>query len=291
MPPVKLALGTVQFGLNYGVANHRGQIGLDQARAIVAIAHSSGIDTLDTAIDYGQSEATLGQLDLNSFKLITKLPALPAGCPDVAGWVETQLIGSFERLACSSVHGLLFHRPEQLLGEQGPALYRALSELKRQGLVSKIGVSIYEPQELDRLFDEMHFDLVQAPFNLLDARLLASGWLQRLPALGSELHVRSVFMQGLLLMPADERPAKFSRWEPLWREWHDWLQLTGLTPVQACLRHALEFTEISRIVVGVDSAQHLQEIVQAASGALPEIPSTLRSSDPDLLNPSRWNQL
>jgi len=61
--------------------------------------------------------------------------------------------------------------------------------------------------------------------------------------------------------------------------------------VQACLRHALEFTEISRIVVGVDSAQHLQEIVQAASGALPEIPSTLRSSDPDLLNPSRWNQL
>lgn len=291
MSQVKLALGTVQFGLSYGIANSQGQVGLDQAREIVTVARSSGLDTLDTAIAYGQSEATLGQLDLKDFKLITKLPALPDDCTDVRGWVEIQLADSFERLGCSRIHGLLLHRPEQLSGGQGTALYRTLNELKRQGLVEKVGVSIYEPQELDRLFDEMHFDLVQAPFNVLDTRLIDSAWLQRLPALGCELHVRSVFMQGLLLMPAPERPAKFSRWAPLWREWDDWLQASELTPVQACLRHALAFAEISRVVVGVDSARQLEEIVQAASGELPEIPSTLRSSDPDLLNPSRWNQL
>jgi len=291
MLPVKLALGTVQFGVNYGVANRQGQVGLDQAREIVTVARSSGLDTLDTAIAYGQSEATLGQLDLMDFKLITKLPALPDDCTDVPGWVEMQLAGSFERLGCSRIHGLLLHRPEQLLGGQGATLYRTLNDLKRQGLVEKVGVSIYEPQELDRLFGDMHFDLVQAPFNVLDTRLIDSGWLQRLPALGCELHVRSVFMQGLLLMPVAERPAKFSRWAPLWQEWDNWLQASELTPVQACLRHALAFAEISRVVVGVDSARQLEEIVQAASGELPEIPSTLRSSDPDLLNPSRWNQL
>lgn len=291
MPPVKLALGTVQFGLSYGIANSRGQVGLEQARAIVKVARSSGLDTLDTAIAYGQSEATLGQLDLMGFKLITKLPALPDDCTDVRGWVQMQLAGSFERLGCSRIHAVLLHRPEQLLGGQGATLYRTLIELKRQGLVEKIGVSIYEPQELDRLFDGMHFDLIQAPFNLLDTRLIDSGWLQRLPALGCELHVRSVFMQGLLLMPIAERPVKFSRWNPLWQEWDGWLQASELTPVQACLRYALAFAEISRVVVGVDSAQQLEEIVQAASGELPEIPSTLRSSDPDLLNPSRWNQL
>lgn len=291
MPQVKLALGTVQFGLSYGIANSRGQVGLDQAREIVTVARSSGLDTLDTAIAYGQSEATLGQLDLKDFKLITKLPALPDDCTDVRGWVEMQLADSFERLGCSRIHGLLLHRPEQLLARHGAPLFRALGELKRQGLVEKIGVSIYEPQELDRLFDDMHFDLVQAPFNVLDTRLIDSGWLQRLPAMGCELHVRSVFMQGLLLMPAAERPAKFSRWTPLWREWDDWLEVSELTPVQACLRHALAFEEISRVVVGVDSARQLEEIVQAASGELPEIPSTLRSSDPGLLNPSRWNQL
>lgn len=291
MLPVKLALGTVQFGVNYGIANRQGQVDLCQARAIVTVARSNGLDTLDTAIAYGQSEATLGQLDLTDFKLITKLPALPDDCTDVRGWVEMQLAGSFERLGCSRIHGLLLHRPEQLLDGQGAALYRALSELKRQGLVEKVGVSIYEPQELDRLFDDMHFDLVQAPFNLLDARLIDSGWLQRLPSLGCELHVRSVFMQGLLLMPVAERPVKFSRWTSLWREWDDWLHASELTPVQACLRYALAFSEISRVVVGVDSAQQLEEIVQATSGGLPEIPSTLRSSDPDLLNPSRWNQL
>lgn len=291
MPQVKLALGTVQFGLSYGIANSRGQVGLDQAREVVTVARSSGLDTLDTAIAYGQSEATLGQLDLKDFKLITKLPALPDDCTDVRGWVEMQLADSFERLGCSRIHGLLLHRPEQLLGGQGAALYCTLNELKRQGLVEKVGVSIYEPQELDRLFDDMHFDLVQAPFNLLDARLIDSGWLQRLPSLGCELHVRSVFMQGLLLMPVAERPVKFSRWTSLWREWDDWLHASELTPVQACLRYALAFSEISRVVVGVDSAQQLEEIVQATSGELPEIPSTLRSNDPDLLNPSRWNQL
>lgn len=291
MTPVKLALGTVQFGLNYGIANRKGQVGLEQAREIVATARSRGIDTLDTAIGYGQSEATLGRLGVSGFNLITKLPALPSDCSDVSGWAEAQLAGSFERLGCSCVYGLLLHRPEQLLGERGAALYRALSELQCQGLVQKIGVSIYEPQELGRLFDEMHFDLVQAPFNLLDTRLVESGWLQRIATIGSELHVRSVFMQGLLLMSATERPAKFSRWAPLWQAWHAWLQASGLTPVQACLRHALAFPEISRVVVGVDSAQQLQEIVRSASGEMPEIPSTLRSIDADLLNPSRWSQL
>jgi hypothetical protein len=288
---MRLALGTVQFGLNYGVANRQGQVGLEQAAKIVALARSSGIDTLDTAIAYGESEATLGRLDLQGLHLITKLPALPDTCADIAGWVDAQLTSSLSRLGCGRVHGLLLHRPEQLLGAQGRELYRALCELKRQGRVQKIGVSMYEPQELDRLFAEMHFDLVQAPFSLLDTRLVDSGWLQRLPAEGCELHVRSVFMQGLLLMQAHERPTKFSRWAPLWREWHDWLQSCGLTPIQACLRHALSFAEISRVVVGVDSAQQLEEIVQASSGELPEIPSMLHCSDLDLLNPSRWNQL
>lgn len=291
MAPSKFALGTVQFGMNYGIANRQGQVDLAQAKSIVETARHAGIDTLDTAIAYGESESTLGQIDLEGFKVITKLSALPDNCADIAGWVEEQLVGSLGRLQCGAVHGLLLHRPEQLLEAQGSTLYRALAEMKAQGLVGKIGISIYEPQELDQLFASMDFDVVQAPFNILDTRLIDSGWLQRLPERGTELHVRSVFMQGLLLMSAAERPSKFSRWNALWHEWHHWLNCEGLSPVQACLRHALSFNEISRIVVGVDTAAQLQEIASAANGLLPAMPSTLRSDDPDLLNPSRWNQL
>jgi aryl-alcohol dehydrogenase-like predicted oxidoreductase len=288
---MRLALGTVQFGMAYGVANQQGQVDHVGAQAIIETARQEGIDTLDTAIAYGESESTLGQLNLDGFKLITKLPGLPEDCADVIGWVEEQLTGSFARLNCSTVHGLLLHRPAQLLEAQGSTLYRALAEMKAQGLVGKIGISIYEPQELDQLFASMDFDVVQAPFNILDTRLIDSGWLQRLPERGAELHVRSVFMQGLLLMSAAERPSKFLRWNSLWHEWHHWLNSEGLSPVQACLRHALSFNEISRIVVGVDTAAQLQEIASAANGLLPAMPSTLRSNDPDLLNPSRWNQL
>jgi len=288
---MKLALGTVQFGMAYGVANQQGQVDHFRAQAIIETARHEGIDTLDTAIAYGESESALGRLNLDGFKLITKLPELPDDCSDVIGWVEEQLIGSFARLNCTTVHGLLLHRPAQLLETQGSKLYRALAEMKAQGLVEKVGISIYEPQELDKFFASMDFDVVQAPFNILDTRLVDSGWLQRLPERGTELHVRSVFMQGLLLMAAAERPSKFARWDSLWQEWHHWLNSEGLSPVQACLRHALSFNEISRIVVGVDTAAQLQEIASAANGLLPAMPSTLRSDDPDLLNPSRWNQL
>ncbi|WP_339522236.1 aldo/keto reductase [Pseudomonas sp. EA_35y_Pfl2_R111] len=288
---MRLALGTVQFGMNYGVANRQGQVDLAQAHSIIETARHAGIDTLDTAIAYGESESTLGQIDLDGFKVITKLPALPDDCADIAGWVEEQLVGSLGRLRCGAVRGLLLHRPEQLLGPKGAELYRGLAEMKAQGLVEQIGVSIYEPLELDTLCAAMDFDLVQAPFNILDARLTDSGWLQRLSARGTELHVRSVFMQGLLLMTATERPHKFSRWSALWQEWHNWLDAGGVTPVQACLRHALSFNAISRVVVGVDTAVQLQEIASAANGPMPAIPQTLRSIDPDLLNPSRWNQL
>ncbi len=285
---MRLALGTVQFGLAYGVANQRGQVDFLEVQRIIELARSNGIDTLDTAIAYGESESTLGKLDLRGFNLITKLPALPHECKDTIGWVESQLIGSLERLNTPKVHGLMLHRPEQLLGKKGRALYRALDAMKSQRLVESIGLSIYDPSELNQLLSEMSFDLVQAPFNLLDRRLIDTGWLERLQMLGIELHVRSVFMQGLLLMAASERPPKFLRWNSLWSSLKSWLDDANLTPLQACLRYALSFDEIDRLVVGVESVEQLREIIEESSGGVPVLPKCLHTSDTDLLNPSRW---
>lgn len=130
---------------------------------------------------------------------------------------------------------MLLHCPEQLLSEQhGKPLLKALQQLKTQGITRKIGVSVYGPEELDRLMDEMPFDLVQAPLNILDRRLVESGWARRLKDQGTEVHVRSAFLQGLLLMTPDQRPEKFARWRPVWSEWSRWPGKAGLTPLQAC---------------------------------------------------------
>lgn len=287
----RLALGTVQFGLPYGVANKSGQVSHIEAVAILEHAWAAGIGTLDTAIAYGQSEQRLGEIGVDNWRVVTKLPTLPAACTTVRDWVQESVRCSLNRLRINRLHGLLLHRSQQLLEPQGEELYAALLELKEQGWVEKIGVSIYDPEELDNLYPHFKLDIVQAPFNILDRRLKTSGWLTRLYRAGTEVHVRSVFLQGLLLMGAAQRPEKFDRWMPLWDDWNRWLEEQGVTPLQACLGFVLSQQEVGRVVVGIDNKRQLQEILEAAELQGPQPPDLLQSDDLDLINPSRWNLL
>lgn len=288
MTSQRLALGAAQFGLPYGVANQAGQVSRDGAVRIIDHAWSAGLDTLDTAIEYGGSEQRLGEIGIGRWHVISKLPAVPESCTNVAGWVQESVTASLSRLKIKKLWGLLLHRPQQLLGAPGQTLYAALDALKTQGLVGKIGVSIYDPQELDPLWPHFRFDLVQAPFNILDRRLSTTGWLARLKQAGTEVHVRSVFLQGLLLMDAASRPSYFQRWQPLWGQWHQWLADKKLTSLQASLRFPLAQPEIDRVIVGVDSLKHLQDILAVAEETGIEPPANLISADLDLINPSNW---
>ncbi len=290
---MKIALGTAQFGLIYGVANQSGQVPHEEAQAILQYAKESGIDTLDTAIIYGESEQRLGAIGVQDWEIISKLPEVSSDCPNIAKWVEEEVQASLRRLKRKNLSALLLHRPQQLLENNGKALYTALQRIKKDGLVEKIGISIYTPEELEALYQRKYFefDLVQAPFNVIDRRLIQSGWLKRLSDLGIELHVRSVFLQGLLLMTEKARPPKFDRWKQLWRDWHEWLNKTGLTPMEACIRYALSFPEIDRVIVGVDTKAQLMEILQAAKGSTPEVSEHIQSNFTELLNPAYWPDL
>lgn len=289
-PEQKLALGTVQFGLDYGIANQGGAVAQPEAAAILEQAKTLGIDTLDTAAAYGESEAVLGRLGTEGFAIVTKLPGLPLDCADAGSWVQEQLQVSLARLGTTHLSGLLLHKPADLHGEQGEALYNGLLEARSSGLAAKIGVSIYDPAELDALCARYDFDLVQAPFNILDTRMVDSGWADRLQQRGIELHLRSAFLQGLLLMPADKRPQRFDRFASVWEFWEAWLRESVLTPVQACIRAALACPQASKVVVGVDSRAHLLEIAAAAQGALSALPAW-PPFDPALVNPSAWKSL
>jgi aryl-alcohol dehydrogenase-like predicted oxidoreductase len=288
---VKLALGTVQFGLEYGIANHAGRVTMDAAASIVRHARAAGMDTLDTAAAYGDSEARLGTIGVADWRVVSKLSPFAESCDDMSGWVTASVRESLTRLKVPELYGLLLHRPDQLLGPGGDRLFDALQQLKAEGLVRKIGVSIYDPSELEALWPRFACDLVQAPFNLLDRRLVTSGWLARLAAEGVELHVRSVFLQGLLLMSSERREPAFRRWTPLWEGFDHWLAETGMTPLEACLRDALSLPEIARVIVGVDSLQQLLEILAASDGPPDPVPDAMRTEDRDLLNPSRWATL
>lgn len=287
----RLALGTVQFGMHYGIANQLGQVTRSEVKAMLQLAATNRIDMLDTAITYGDSEACLGAVGTEGFNIVSKLPSVPDGCADVCGWAEAQIVASLTRLGRQALYGLLLHRPEQLFAPTGKELFQALQQLKDKGLVKKLGVSIYSPTELEAITRLFRIDLVQAPFNLVDDRLHTSGWLKRLKDGGVEVHTRSAFLQGLLLIPHTAMPAKFSQWSPLWQRWYGWLADHDVSAVQAALAFPLSFSEIDRVVVGVDSVSQLTELIDVANSALLTDLPDLHSEDENLINPSCWPKL
>jgi len=286
-----LALGSAQLGLPYGIANTNGQVDFDTASSILHFAKSKGMDTIDTAISYGDSERCLGKVGVHDWRVITKLPEVPNTCADVALWVNEQVQGSLSRLKLERLSGLLLHSPNQLLDPIGKQLWLALQNLKRDKIVNKIGYSIYEPAQLDSLWSTFRPDLVQAPFNVLDRRLIRSGWLQRIYESDVEIHARSILLQGLLLMNEKNRPRKFNRWSDLWAAWAAWLQLNGLTALQACVAFAMAEPRINRIIVGVESLNQLEEILTSINTNISAFPEELNINNLDLINPSRWNSL
>lgn len=285
---MKLALGTVQFGLDYGIVGH-GQVSRQAAQRIVELARASGVDTLDTAIAYGESEAVLGEIGIADLKVVTKLPSLPMDCVDVGAWVEAQVTGALARLRIPHLHGLLLHRPDQLSTPQGDALQASLQRLKAQGAVRNLGISIYSPEELDAVWPLMAADIVQCPYSVFDRRIETSGWLQRLKSLHVEVHARSVFLQGVLLLDRADRPEYFTRWDAIFDEFYAWLKREGVTPVQACLQFVASNDAISKVIVGVDSVDHFEEILKSIEGSHGEVPASLSSDDLDLLLPVRWS--
>jgi len=287
---MKLALGTVQFGMDYGVANTKGRVSSQEVSVILKRAQDCGIDMLDTAISYGDSEIVLGQLGIEKWKTITKLPAVPNDCIDIDQWVKEQTNLSMARLGLTQLYGILLHRPSQLMESMGQNLYAALHAIKNQGLTCKIGVSVYGADELSTLFDHYSFDLVQSPLNIFDRGLVESGWANQLKNAGVEVHTRSSFLQGLLLMEPGQRPAKFNRWNDIWNLWDSWLKRENLTPIQACLRYVNNLSAIDRIVVGVNSIDQLNQILEAINGDMPNLTELNILQDKRLINPANWNQ-
>jgi aryl-alcohol dehydrogenase-like predicted oxidoreductase len=288
----KLALGTAQFGLKYGIANLEGQIKSSEVNKILELAKNSKIDLIDTAIAYGNSEKVIGDTGIKDFKFVSKLPDLPKDCVNINSWVETHVQSSLMRLGISSLYGLLVHRSENLLGNLGKKLIKSLEIIKQNGLVKKIGMSIYDPSECEKVMKLVRIDIVQAPLNIVDRRLVASGWLSKLHSEEVEIHTRSVFLQGLLLMPHNRVPKNFNKWSKVLKRWSLELKKNDLSAAEVCLLYPLSFPEIDRVIVGVDNSDQLSELVKKSKSHHSQIDcSFMISNDQMLINPSNWHKL
>jgi aryl-alcohol dehydrogenase-like predicted oxidoreductase len=289
---MQLALGTVQFGLDYGVANTDGKMDTTTMTSILQQAWAKGIDTLDTAISYGESEKRLGMTNVKDWRIVTKLPEIPNECTNINTWILNQVQKSLLRLRVTRISALLLHRPDQLLESNGVEIWKALQDLKQKNIVEKIGFSVYDCNQLDALWNSFQPNIVQMPYNLLDQRFLISGWMKKMNDAGVEIHVRSIFLQGLLLMSKSDRPEKFNHWKEIWEVLDAWLLEYDITAVEAAISFAMDNPYIDKIVVGVDNVQQLEEILSIIlKRKIVHPPKSLHTSDVRLINPSQWNTL
>jgi hypothetical protein len=287
----KLGLGGAQFGQQYGVASNGRCIDSNELSKIVTIARNGGIDLIDTAHLYGNSESMLGECNLSGFRVITKLTTNSTNEINLEDLLKKQLDESISRLRGKELYGVLLHNPAQLLSSDGDKLFSIFQKLKQEGFFAKFGVSIYNPSDLKKILDRYCVDIVQSPFSLVDRRLITEGWLSTLNRLGVEVHVRSIFLQGILTMPYENIPEKFNEWRSLWLSWSSWLNSSGISAYAACLQYVLSQPGIDKVIVGVDAPEHLEQLIWSEKNlGLFDYPN-ISSSDERLIHPFNWTAL
>jgi aryl-alcohol dehydrogenase-like predicted oxidoreductase len=290
----RLAIGTVQFGVDYGITNASGQVAQSEVDEIILRALNSGIAVFDTAAGYGNSEEIIGNtLSGNTAaKVVTKTVAIPGdtiSAKDVSA-ISDAFMRSLERLKVPKVYGLLAHHADNVLVEGGEHLINKLKSLQAQGLVEKIGVSVYSGEQIDCVLNTFVPDIVQLPANVFDQRLATGGYLHKLKEKGVEIHARSLFLQGVLLREPKDLPAYFSPILKHANAFYRFLDERNISALEACLGFGFSQREIDHLIVGVTSKKELDEIIAAAEKALDmsEDFSLLALNDPKFVDPTNW---
>lgn len=277
----KLVLGTVQFGLEYGISNQEGKTSTEEVSKILKAASVNGIHLLDTAYGYGTSEEALGQvLPPSTFEIVSKFPKT-----DQSGDLLRYLQESLGRLNVTNLYGYLAHDADTLI--RNPALWDELVSLRTNGIVSRIGYSLYTPAQLIRLLESnMIPDLVQVPYNVFDQRF--EPLLIELKKLKTEVHVRSAFLQGLFFMTPDSLPSFFDRAKPflaeIQRRYPSAETLSG-----ALLYFCMDNPLIDRVVVGVNNAGQLEQNLASLRTVHPIADGkNFQLDDESILLPYHW---
>lgn len=292
MTCAKLGLGTVQFGIDYGVSNSNGQVAPDEVARILTLARDAGIRTLDTASAYGESESVLGELlaDKDSFEIVTKTVSLGR---DRVGDEELEHLragfqSSLNRLRRTSVNTLLVHNANDLLVPGGERVYEQLCSWRDAGAVERIGISAYDAAQVEAVFARYDFSVVQLPVSVMDQRLIRTGTISALLNQGVAVHARSIFLQGLLLLDGRRLPTQLAAWHPRLEKYRSFLEAQGVTATEAAIGFVRSLPGLEVILVGVLSRGQLEECVAAYDAARVLDLSEFACDDPDLVDPRRW---
>ena len=274
----KLVLGTVQFGVQYGI-NSAGRPDEQMVKAILEEAQALGINTLDTSSGYGEAEEILGRTISKGhpFKIVSKYPK--GNVP-----VKEMFLSSLDRLKVNSLYGYLLHHFE--VYRDNPDVWREFMALKEDGKVQRIGFSLYMPDELEILLkNNVDFNLLQIPRNIFDRKF--DPYLRELKDRGVEIHVRSTFLQGLFFKDRQTLPDKLKPLKKYLEELDNISKETGMSIAELALNFNYQNENIAGVLIGVDNVDQLKTNVGSLSDQSVNIDISVKEKE--LLNPVNWN--
>lgn len=280
----KLMLGTVQFGLDYGISNRNGQTSPKEVSNILNYSIENGVNFLDTARGYGESEKVLGNHSeqLSKFNIVTKIPKMNGE----ENFIEKSFNRSLKDLNRNDIYGIMLHDPTDVNKES----FNELKRLKDIGKVKKVGASVYNSEQIDRVIEIGNVDLIQVPLNILDQRLVQSGHLKKLKDCGFEVHARSLFLQGLLFMEPNSIDSYFSSVASHLKMLRDESVKNDLTLLSLLIGFGKSLVEVDKLVIGVNNCKQLKEIRNCYDDNNTDINFTKFAfdSESNILDPSKW---
>lgn len=284
----RLGLGTVQFGMDYGISNIGGRVSRSEVIKILDHASSAGISLLDTAKGYGKSEEVLGSVVKTSCRQFDIVSKLPVGCLPEQVCEFTK--DSLKKLAVDRMYAYLAH---SFADFENARIREALNDLRNLGVVEKIGVSVYFPREVDLILDEnIAIDLIQLPFSVFDQRFLSL--FPRLKERNIEIHARSVFLQGLFFLSSQKFMEKFPTAFKAYQGFRRLCEESEITVYSALLNFGLTNESIDRVLIGVTSSAELDRNLSSyqdyhALACLGPVFSDFSIEDERVILPFNWS--
>jgi aryl-alcohol dehydrogenase-like predicted oxidoreductase len=284
---MKLSIGSAQFGFRYGICNKIGIVKKQEVKKIINYCKIKKINSIDTAQGYGNSHKILGSFNLNKFQITTKISNIKKKkINDLESFVNLEVDKILKELNKKKVYALLIHDVSQLKGKFGKNLYKALENLKKKKKFNKLGISVYTKKELDFILKNYNIDIVNLPISVANQEFCKKNYLLKLKKKNIEIHVRSIFLQGLLLSNYRYLPRRFKN-NKFFLEWFNWLKINNYNSLEASLGFIKDIKYIKKIIIGVDSYYQLKMIVKAYNKS---IKYNFKNFSQSLIlrNPSKW---
>ena len=281
----KIIIGTANFGMKYGLGNKN--LNQKEIKKILSFGKKNGIRTLDTAPSYKNAFENLRRNKIENWDIISKIPSIPKNIDNINHHIQKIFFSNLKKINLSKIHTILIHDEKDILNvTKGKKILKILNHFKKEKLVKRVGCSIYDSHKVKRVIKNYDFDVIQCPYNIFDKRLVDSGLFRLLKKRKINIHLRSIFLQGLLLKKKKDIPIQFKNNQKI-TKYYKLLEKYNLSNIEFCLSE-LDKIEYEKVLIGISHTNQLKDIINFKNH-LNKSTNILKTKNLKLIDPRKWN--